>query len=356
MMANRERVLAVLDGRPPDRIPWIPRLQIWHTARLKTATMPPEFAGMTLRQVERALGVGTPAREGRVFRVEYDGVEVEVKRAGNESVLEYRTPVGTVRQRRVLPDTLAAVGIGESEVDYFLKSPEDYDALEYLAEHTRYVPTYEAYLAYERDIGDDGYPMVAAGDCPFHHFLRQLAGYERGYLELVDQPQRVERLLALMTQLDRGRLWPVLEHSPARLILHGVHFSSQMTPPPKRLVMHADNDTRLILPDLKAAGYDMLECFATAPLTQTTLAEARAVLGTDVAIWGGVPSVLLEPDSTPEDEFERYMAELFDVIAPGDRFILGISDNVMPEADIRRIARITELVAHRGRYPIRPLG
>ncbi|HEU5318997.1 MAG TPA: uroporphyrinogen decarboxylase family protein [Chloroflexota bacterium] len=375
-MTDRERVLAVMERRPVDRIPWIPRLLIWHTARRTTGTMPPELAGMTLREVERALGVGTPARDGRVFRVEYDGgVEVRVERAGNESVLEYRTPVGTVRQRRVLPGTLAAVGIGESEVDYFLKVPEDYDALDYLAEHTRYVPTYDAYLAYEREVGDDGYPMVSAGDCPFHHFLRQLAGYERGYLELADRPERVERLVRVMTDVDRERLWPVLEQSPARLLLHGVHLSSQMTPPPyfrrfiapyyrelsarlhaadRWLVMHADNDTRLILPDLKAAGFDLLECFATAPLTRTTLAEARAVLGTDVAIWGGVPSVLLEPDSTPEDEFERYMQELFDVIAPGDAFILGVSDNVMPEADITRIARITRLVAERGRYPVAP--
>ena len=375
-MTNRERILAIMEGRPPDRIPWIPRLQIWHTARLKTGTMPPQFAGLSLREVERALGVGTPAREGRVFRVEHDGgVEVQVHRSPGESVLEYRTPVGAVRQRRVLPDTLATVGIGESEVDYFIKSPRDYDALEYLAEHTRYIPTYEQYVAYEGEIGDDGYPLVAGGDCPFHHFLRQLAGYENGYLELADRPERVERLLRVMTDLDRERLWPVLEQSPARLLLHGVHHSSHMTPPPyyrrfiapyyrelsarlhaagKWLVMHADNDTRLILPDLKTAGYDLLECFATAPLTRTTLAEARAALGNDVALWGGVPSVLLEPDSTPDGEFEDAMHELFDVIAPGDRFILGVSDNVMPEADITRIARITELVAERGAYPVRP--
>jgi uroporphyrinogen-III decarboxylase len=372
-MTDRERILAILDRRPPDRIPWIPRLLIWHTARVTTGTLPPEYRGLSLREVERALGVGTPAREGRIYRVERPGVETLVHRHGNESVLEYRTPYGAVRQRRVLTDTLAAVGIGESEVDYFLKRPEDYDILEYLAEHTHYHPTYEEYLAYEQSVGDDGYPMVAVGDCPFHHFLRQLAGYERSYLELADHPDRLERLLAVMTQVDRERQWPVIERSPARMLLHGVHFSSYMTPPPlfrryikpyyqelsarlhacdKRLVMHADNDTRLILQDLQEAGYDMLECFATAPLTQTTLEEARAVLGSDVIIWGGVPSVLLDPESTPQAEFEGYMDRLFRTIAPGDAFILGVADNVMPEADIRRIARITELVEQRGWYPI----
>jgi uroporphyrinogen-III decarboxylase len=370
----RERVLAILDRRSPDQIPWIPRLQIWHTARQKTGTMPEAYRGYSLRDLERALGVGTPAREGRIFRMTRPGVETLVHRDGQTSILEHRTPVGSVRQRRVLTDTLAAVGIGESEVDYFLRRPEDYDVLEYLAEHTYYEPAYDEYLAYEREIGDDGYPMVSAGDCPFHHFLRQLAGYEQGYLEMADHPDKLAHLLAVMTQVDRERLWPVIEQSPARMILHGVHFSSQMTPPHlfreymlpyyqefsarlhaknKRLVMHADNDTRMILPELKAAGYDMLECFATWPLTQTTLAEARAALGTDVIIWGGVPSVLLEPDSTPEEEFERYMDGLFHTIAPGDAFILGVADNAMPEADIRRIARITELVNERGRYPIK---
>lgn len=373
-MTNRGRLLAILDGKPPDQIPWIPRLQIWYTARVTTGTMPPEYQDYSLRALERALGVGTPARTGQVFRVERPGVETVVHRHGSESVLEYRTPVGRVYQRRALTDTLAAVGIGESEVDYFLRRPEDYDVLEYIAEHTYYRPTDEEYLQYElEEIGDDGYPMVACGDCPFHHFLRHLAGYERSYLELADHPAKVERLLTVMTQVERERLWPVIEESPARLILHGAHFSSQMTPPPlfrsyitpyyrelsprlhtqdKRLVMHADNDTRLILQDLKEAGYDMLECFATWPLVDTTLAEARAVLGTDVTIWGGVPSVLLEPESTPADEFQRYMDELFRVIAPGDAFILGVADNVMPEADIRRVARITELVNERGRYPI----
>ena len=372
-MTDRQRILAILDRRPPDRIPWIPRLEIWHTARLATGTMPPEFAGLTLRQVERALGTGTPARAGRIFSIRRPGVETIVHREPNGSVLEYRTPLGSVFQRRVLTDTLKAVGIGESEVDYFLKDPRDYDVLEYLAEHTHYDPTYEEYLAYEREIGDDGYPMVSVGDCPFHHFLRQLAGYERSYFELADHPDRVERLVSLMTDLDRDRLWPVLEQSPARMLLHGVHHSSHMTPPPlyrrwikpyyqalsarlhavnKRLVMHADNDTRLILPDLKAAGYDMLECFATAPLTDTTVEEARAVLATDVIIWGGIPSVLLEPDSTPEADFEAYMDRLFRIIAPGDAFILGVADNVMPDGDIRRIARITQLVNARAAYPI----
>jgi len=64
-MKDRERLLAVLDGKPPERIPWIPRLELWYNARKLTGTMPPEWKGLSLRQVEQALGLGTPARQGR---------------------------------------------------------------------------------------------------------------------------------------------------------------------------------------------------------------------------------------------------------------------------------------------------
>ena len=64
-MTNRERLLAIMDGRPPDRIPWIPRLLLWYNAHKKAGTLPARYRGMTLRQIERDLGVGTPARDGR---------------------------------------------------------------------------------------------------------------------------------------------------------------------------------------------------------------------------------------------------------------------------------------------------
>lgn len=70
-MTNRERLLAILEGRSPDRVTWIPRLDIWHRAQVHRGTLPDRLQGLTLREVERALGVGTSARAGDVFRVEY---------------------------------------------------------------------------------------------------------------------------------------------------------------------------------------------------------------------------------------------------------------------------------------------
>ena len=372
-MTNRERLLAIMDGKSPDRIPWIPRLQLWHTAHLCQHTLPECFAGMSLRQIENRLGMGTPAREGQIFAAEQCGdVEVQSRQEGESTVYTYRTPVGQVQSRYRSSAELQKVGLQSLEVEHLIKAPADFAVVEYLLEHTHYIPTYEKYLQYEAEIGEDGYPLVAAGDCPFHHFLQKLAGYNNAYYLLADCPEEAEQLLRTMEELERERVWPVVAASPARLILHGVHLDSNITPPPlfsryitpyyqdfsdllhghnKLLCMHADNDSRLILGHLQEAGFDMVETFTTAPQVSCTLEEARRFWGREMIIWGAVPSVILEPAYT-EAQFEAHMRGIFRTVAPGDAFILGVADNVMPGALLNRLERIGEMVEAWGNYPV----
>jgi len=96
----------------------------------------------------------------------------------------------------------------------------------------------------------------------------------------------------------------------------------------------------------------MAECLTTTPLAELTLQEARFAWGNDVIVFGGVPSVFLEEAAMTDDEFEEYARELLRTIAPGNAFIMGVADNVMPPAKIERLARITEMVEECGRIPI----
>ena len=129
-------------------------------------------------------------------------------------------------------------------------------------------------------------------------------------------------------------------------------FSQLLHQHGKTLVMDADNDSSSILHQLKEAGYDMVECFTTAPLVKCTLKEARETRGISMIIWGGIPSTILE-DSFSEEEFENYMVELFRTIAPGDAFILGVADNVTGPAKLSRIVRIGQMAKEYGNYPVR---
>ena len=372
-MTNRERILAIMEGSPPDRIPWIPRLDIWYEANRLAGTLPAEYQESTLREVERDVFGGTAARDGFVYRTEIRDVEIRRQRVGEmETLSEYVTPVGTVTTRLQSTGRLRSQGIQDAQVEFMLKDRRDYPVVEYIIEHTHYTPAFEQYEQYEREVGQDGYPMVNCGDCPFHHWMRCLAGYNRAYYHLNDYAAEVERLLGVLADHFRERLWGPMLDSPARLLMHGHHLSSQMTPPRlferyilpyyqqlspllksrgKVLALHGDNDTRMILSHIERAGFGMVECFATHPMVPTTMAEARAAWGDRVIVFGGVPSVILEEPYTDE-QFERFMDDLLRTVAPGKAFIMGIADNAMPGSKIERIRRITEIVDRRGGYPV----
>jgi len=156
------------------------------------------------------------------------------------------------------------------------------------------------------------------------------------------------------------------------MVLTDAHLSSQLTPPRlfdqyllpyhrdlsallrsrgKWPVLHADADTSKILGQIERGGWEMVECFVTAPMVPMTLGKARQAWGNRITIWGGIPSVLLSA-GTPEDVFRAYVQDVFRTIAPGDAFILGIADNAMPDSLIERIAWISDFVEEYGAYPL----
>ena len=364
--------MAVLEGRNPDCIPWAPRLELWYTAREAQGTMPERYRGLSVRDILRRLDCGYHGLGGSVLRAEIKGVDITSEQDGPDTITYYRTPVGTVRTRGTMTAALQHAGIHAMEVEHMIKGPDDYRVVEYIIEHTEVRPAFEQYLAYERDVGDEGLPVVGGlGYDPMHAILRDYVGYNLGYLHLVDYPKEVDRLFRVLYE-HRMKVLKIILDSPGRLIAAGSHFTTTMTPPPvfrkyflpyyqevsdalhrkgKRLVCHADGDTKGLLELIVESGFDMVECFVTAPMVTVTLDEARRVFGNKVIIWGGVPSAII-CEGFPEEEFEQYMMYLFRTIAPGNAFVLGVADNVMPEAIIERVERISEMVKALGEYPI----
>jgi hypothetical protein len=168
-MTNRERVLAVLDGKGPDRIPWIARLPLWYNARTIEGNMPARFQGKSLLEVSRILRTGNPARDGRIFTIRYEGLEMRTERAPGVLRQRFVTPYGEVTFGRILTSELEGRTDQGLPLEHPLRKVEDYRVLEYIAEHTYYDPCYQEYLTYDAEVGDEGLPMVACGDCPFHH-------------------------------------------------------------------------------------------------------------------------------------------------------------------------------------------
>jgi hypothetical protein len=373
-MTGKERMLAVLRGEHPDRIPWAPRLELYYRAHLSNGTLPAKYRAWDLRSIYRDQGMEYHCREGHACRTSIKGLETVRREKGDQVRMEYITPVGSVYTLYRQSEELREQGIGMLEVEHMIKGPADYDVVEWIYQNTVIEPTYEEFLAYEHECGDEGVPQdISRLLTPVGHLLRDLIGYNDAYLHLYDYPDKFERLLRVMVDVE-WEAHRVLAASPALVIHHGEHFDSQMTPPPifktyflpylkevtayyhqhGKLVMgHLDADLTGLEEMVLESGYDIGECVTTFPLVPMTLQRLREVWGNRLIIWGGLPSTILSEPYTDE-EFEAYMRELFRIIAPGDAFILGVADNVMGDTRWERMERVLPLIEEYGQYPIDP--
>lgn len=372
MPSERERFMAVMRGEPVDRIPWVARMEIWYHARLNTNTLPEEFEGCDLHDIHRQIGMGILGRYP-LFQECFDDT-VSVTRDKEESAIinTYHTPLGSVSTRDEMAPRLKEMGV-ESPLrkEFMIQEEAHYDIVRYILEHTTYKPDYDGYLAYDSKIGPQGVTLAYVNRSPLQRLLIEIMGYEKTYFELQDNPGKVAQLLELLWEKAR-ELMRVAARSPAPLIWSPDNFHVLITSPRlfrqycmpyfqefsramheagKFLFTHADGDVLGLLEPFVESGVDVIEAFAPAPMTRCTMAEARRVCGRKVKIWGGIPSAMLGEEFREED-FEVFIRKIFREAAPGDGFILGVGDNVMPESVFERVRRVRHYVNKYATCPI----
>jgi hypothetical protein len=372
MIAWREQLEAIINGESPNIIPAVLRLDKWYRARLHENNLPGELQGMSLDALQDHLGLARSARDAKVFtRRLGPSVEHVEQRKDDLTITEWRTSRGTLHkvQRSTAAD--AAAGLLPAIIEYPIKSAEDYAAFAEVAHHTEFVPCYEDCRRYDQEIGNTGLPMVILGPDPFHDILLNWTGYEQGYVDLHERPDLVREAVSASDASYR-RMWPIIAESPARFVMHGVNFDTQMTPPPifrqyflpylkqfntemhkagKRVAFHADGDLTGLLSLVLEADFDAADCFACTPLVPCTVAQAREAWKGRITMWGGVPSTLLEPN-IPLERLEAHLHGLYRDVAPGDHFILGLSDQAMPTSSWEHIRLMCKWAREHSGYPL----
>jgi hypothetical protein len=387
-MSVRDRVLAVLRGEKPDRLPFIDRIDVWYACHERNGTLPAEFAGKSATEIHRAIGMGQQ-KFVVPYRLRLRGVEVIARFNGQvffheaEPCLEFFcgmfdyldttqagvtqteliTPVGRLRvQHELLPDNVAT-GTEHYIREHFIKEDADYKAVEYLIEHAEFVPRLEKVAELEATLGDIGYVVPMVPRVPFQQVLLEYLGEVALFYALSDSPARVERL---MTVLDE-QLTEVLARL-ADLAVAYVEFPDNlhglMTNPRlfaryslaayqrhcqtlhdqgKKVGSHTDGNVKPLLSLLAESGLDVCESFSPHPLTPCTFDEAwRAWRGGGPIIWGGIPSPILE-ERTSQADFQGYVHRLLETVGDGP-IILGVGDLVMGHNSIERVREIADLV------------
>jgi methylmalonyl-CoA mutase cobalamin-binding domain/chain len=383
----------------PDRIPFSPRLDLWFTSNKQRGNLPTNYRacnhwdevsrdqGWAIAKVilefqgygdeaivDRPLGIYRIPAQGFLTHLPKD-VERVVKKQGDQINLEYITPKGTVWAAFIYSDEMRRSGVTIPWISqHALKGPEDYTPLRYIFENLEVEPVYPAYSNWAAPLGEDGIAVAYAltAGSPMHHIMKVLTDSTSFYYHHRDNEKQMQALAESISIYFRKVLKAVTD-SPAEIVLVGANFDETITYPPffrdhilpwlqeaaeilhakgKLMLCHTDGENKGLMDYLFESGMDIADSVCPAPMTKVSLAEYYSRWSSRITILGGIPSNLLLADVTREEEFDIYLDNLFRVVAPGNRVILGVADIVPPDAVFGRLRRIGERAEKEGRLPL----
>jgi hypothetical protein len=372
-------------------------MDLWYIAQRARGTLPAEFAGLDSVGIAEVLdvacravggdftilgshdtsllGLGLDNHPDYPFRVELSALPIDCIDDGENVKTRIQTPAGEVFTHLYRDAQMTQNGISLPFVKaYAINSVEDFEAVAQVFDHLEVVPTPDAYAAFQQHVGDHGL-AVAHGPraaSPMHLILHDLVAAEQFFYLYADSREALHRLAERIEPFFEAVL-DALVACGAEVVFWGGNYDQDVTWPAffeaeisswlkkashrlhaagKLVLTHADGENRALLPLYPACGFDVAESVCPQPMTQCTLSEIREGLGDKITVWGGIPSVTLLQDSMTDQAFEAYLDDLFGSLGGSDHLILGVSDNVPPDADLARLAQIKQRITDFG--PVRP--
>lgn len=403
MITHRERILKVIRGEVADKIPYVPRIDLWYNANERAGTLPERHRQRTADEISLAEGWALhkivpdflkPEKPDdvihrgiglvRLKEFTYDftfSSDIEIRTEGNNDQMqvEYVTPVGSVSVTHGYTEEMKNAGISVPWIqEHAIKGPEDYKVLAYMFGNMTFEPAYERFAQWQNEIGENGLvfenSMALNAGSPMHFIQKVLIDATEFFLHYNDYQKEMQELVDSLAHCY-DQLLSILADSPAKAVYWDANVDSMITYPAylkkdllpwwqkaadvfhakdKLMLIHPDGENDRLMDILADCGADVCEAVTPFPMTKVKIEEYYDTWcrSGKLTMWGGIPeSMLLEKSATKED-FEAYLDHLFKVIAPGTRFIAGIGDTTPPGADFERLVRLGERIEEEGRLPL----
>jgi len=357
-MTFRQRLLTALNGDRPDIMPWFADLTYWYHAEQMNGTLPAEYEGdegFVKLHVDH--GVGYYLGYAPVHVISYENVKTTREVYGEDVVTRWETPVGSIVGRnRVLPATAS-----EAPVQWPVTTAEDLKVLRYIADSTRTVADHTRLNHLKQLCGDQGHPTVLPPRSPVSQMLAQWTGATNLTFLLADAPQQTTATLSALAraadaayEIIVGCDTPFVElpdnlsgEVVTRLFeRHQFDYYlrrvEQLHAAGKKVGTHLDGTVRGILPLLVRTGLDFIEAITPQPTGDVAIEDLRDLAGPDVVLFGGMPGAMFAPPFT-RDDVRKHVASVIEHHWEQGRFILGVADQVPPDADMGLLPMIGEL-------------
>ena len=389
-----------------DRLPYVPRLDLWYLANSTSGTLPKQHAGRAQNEIARAEGWAVYHRfaddqldpadaaactciaASACSRTPRHALRLRAAarrrgqgppRRGRASASSTTRRSGMVSTTMLYDDRSQRLGITiPMIVEHLIKTPDDYAPAGYLFEHMDVVPNFERFraLGRPRTCATTAWPWRMGSH-------RRLAGppdparparSDAVLLPLQGPPREMRRLaerieplfdkaLAILCRLARrgglvGRELRRHAHVPALLragdpALDPQGVATRWAPAGKLVLCHTDGENEGLMDLIRDSGMHIAESICPAPMTKVTLAEYYRRWSGHLTLFGGIPSTIVLPDTSDAD-FEAYMDELFRRSRRASACVVGIADQVPPDGGL--LAAAAHRRAHREGRPAAAAG
>jgi corrinoid protein of di/trimethylamine methyltransferase len=395
----RARALAALRGELPDRLPYAPRLDLWHTGCAASGTLPTKYRDSTIEEICRAEGWGiyrlttdlaylTSSDEGIAmtclglivppeagYRISFgDDVRFDWRRDDDKLSVEVETAAGKLHAVAGLTPQMLRDGISLPWVmEPLIKEFDDWRVVAEVFRSLKVVSDAATYRWAQERVGNDGLVVSpAAESSPMHHIQKHFFAGTEFFLLYNDRREELEKFAADVAPFYE-QLLDFYRTAEVDGVLWGGNYDSTITYPPyfeeqimpwlRRaanvlrprgvpLLTHCDGENKGLIDLIRRSGVDAAESVCPYPLTSLTLHEYYQQWTEDLCIIGGIPAEYLIPEQTSDDDLSDYLRYLLRAVAPGRRFIAGIADAVPPTADFDRLRRVHEFVEREGGLPL----
>jgi len=345
-MTMRERMLAVVEGRPHDRVPFV------------------MYQGMEPTEEVYALvgrqGIGLLPWVS-VHRTESPNCRFETEKIARGGLRGIRTtlhtPEGRLTQERFYTPAFGETASPATHKQ-FVKEPKDYRILQAYFRDVRVHPNYEPLDKTLADLGDAGIPHVAVGRTPYQALWVEWVLLEDVAYHLADAPGVVEETMALMGDVLRQQ-FRVAAASAAPYVCFpdnitapaiGVRYFEKYAVPyynelaamldGRPVYVHMDGDLKPLWPAIGRSAVRGLDSMSPPPDNDTSVADA-------LGLWPAMRVAINFPSSVhlrPAEEVYAAAREILEQGGHSGRLQIQISENMPPGAWRKSFPQIAEAI------------
>jgi len=375
MMTPRERILAVYEGRKPDRVPYMLDLSHYYLHKFHLPWdlmngMPKPETG--LMDYTRKMGAAFYCpQQTHFWDVEYanDVKSTAVTRTVNgvpEISWRFDTPLGSIERIRVWEPGSYSWAVKK----WGVTTPKDLEILAYAMSSRRYTPLPQNYEDWVDYIGEDGLVYMNTAYSAMGYLLNYWMGVENTIFATYDYEDEMEECITKINNNILEMVEMMASEFSAPVIITGDNFSSDVQSPSffarwskdyytkafkiihdhgKKVATHVDGKLRGAITMMKECGVDCIDAVTPGSVGGISAAEARAEAGKDLILSGGIPNELWYEYSSQE-KFEQAVKDWLALKDITPALIAAAGDQVPPGAMESRILRMTELVNEYGWY------